>query len=277
MRRFALRIAASLGLVTLACAGARLRPAPAPHAIATSINDEMSVRELGHQAYLVTLEKLYASNVLVVGMPERTVVICSSPYDDESTMALVGWIRRTLKPRRIIAINTHFHPDGTGGNDAYVREGVETYASDLTQALLRERGERVRDQTAAGLSDPERRSRVARMRVVPAAHTFDAHRGLSFAIGGEEVRVVYPGPAHSPDNVVVHFPRRRLLFGGCMIRSDRSIGYKGDADLGHWEAAVRSVQGLAADVVIPGHGAPGGPELFALTIDTVRVAVAPHE
>jgi hypothetical protein len=57
-----------------------------------------------------------------------------------------------------------------------------------------------------------------------------------------------------------------------MIKSSRSIGYVGHADLAHWEEAVEIARGLGPRVVVPGHGAPSGPELFDLTISVVREA-----
>ena len=128
----------------------------------------------------------------------------------------------------------------------------------------------------AGLSDPALGARVQRTRVVPAAHTFPEREGMTLTIAGETVRVVHPGPGHTADNLVVHFPRRDLLFGGCMIKNGDSIGFIGDADLDHWEASVRAVEPLTARVVVPGHGPIGGPELLANTIRLVRAARPPR-
>jgi glyoxylase-like metal-dependent hydrolase (beta-lactamase superfamily II) len=264
----------SLALVAAAaCSGSRPPPA-APHITGElRIDRELVAREVAPGAYVVTQVPFHASNVLVVRMPDRTVVVCSSPFETEGTRALLGWVERTLHPRRIVAINTHFHLDGSGGNAAYQAAGVETVASTQTAALIAERGPALRAASAESFEDPALRARVERVAMVAPRRTFDPARGLTLRFGGEEVRVIYPGPAHSPDNVVVHFPARRLLFGGCMIKaSGASIGYTGDADLGHWEAAVHSLEPLAPRVVVPGHGAVGGPELFAATVAIVRAA-----
>jgi hypothetical protein len=74
---------------------------------------------------------------------------------------------------------------------------------------------------------------------------------------------------------VVYFPTRGILFGGCMIKGGHTIGNTADADLGHWEAAVQSVEGLGARVVVPGPGPVGGPELFQNMIAVVRAAQSP--
>lgn len=270
-----------LGLLTaLACSGGaerspgRPQQPPAPRLEGEiRIDAELVAREVAPGAYVVTHVPFHASNVLVVRMPDQTVVICSSPFETEGTRALLGWITSTLHPRQLVAINTHFHLDGTGGNAAYAAAGVETIASSQTAALIATRGAALRAASAESFADPALRARVEHVELVAPRRTFDPARGLTLVFGGEEIRIIYPGPAHSPDNVVVHFPARHLLFGGCMIKATgASIGYTGDADLGHWEAAVRTLEPLAPRVVVPGHGEVGGPELFAATIAIVRAA-----
>ncbi len=234
------------------------------------IDPELTVQRIARDAFLVTHEPAFDSNVLVVRMSDGTVVLCSSPFDTEATRIMLRWLRSVFSPGRILAINVHFHPDGTAGNEAYSEAGVQTYATDLTQRLLAKRGAQTRDGAAAALNDPALAARVRGTRIVAAEHTFKASKGVTFNIGGEAVHVIYPGPAHSPDNVVVYFPARGILFGGCMIKTGDAIGNIADADLGHWEAAVRSVERLESRLVVPGHGPVGGPELFENTIKVVR-------
>jgi glyoxylase-like metal-dependent hydrolase (beta-lactamase superfamily II) len=212
------------------------------------------------------------ANILVVRMPDGTLVLCSSPYDTEATRAMVQRLRRRFQPPRMVAINVHFHPDGAAGNAGYALEGVETYGSDLTAAALSRRGPEVWQETAraAGASA---RTRILNTPIVVAARAFHATEGLRLDFGGESVQVFYPGAGHSPDNAVVYFPSRRLLFGGDLIRAAQAgAGYRGDADLARWPAAVQTVSRFSFDVVIPGHGSPGGRELLAHTLRVVAEA-----
>lgn len=256
-----------------ACGSHPARPTATREAGTLRIDSELAVTKVARDAWVVTDEPFFSSNVLVVRMPDGTVVFCSSPADTKATRVLVRWVRDRLSPKSMIAINTHFHLDGTGGNEAYSELGVVTYASDMTQALLREKGLAVQKGAAEGLNE-EKQRRILETKVVPAANSFSAHEGLTLTFGGETVRVVYPGPAHAPDNVLVHFPGRELLFGGCMIRSSRSIGYTGHADLAHWEAAVNVARALHPSVVVPGHGPVSGSDLLDLTVSVVRKARA---
>lgn len=237
------------------------------------IDEELAVRALALDTYLVVHEPFVAANVLVAKMPDGTVVICSSPFETEASRALVRWIKAKLSPTRIVAVNTHFHFDGTGGNEAYRELGVEIYASTHTLSLLKAKGAALQADTAQQFRAIER-ERMLAMKIAYADHSFDESAGLTWTFGGEEVRVLYPGPAHSADNVVVFFPARGVLFGGCMIKGSPSVGFVGDADLEHWEAAVDAVRELRPRVVVPGHGPVGGAELFDLTTSVVRRARA---
>lgn len=55
--------------------------------------------------------------------------------------------------------------------------------------------------------------------------------------------------------------------------ASKEVGFIGDADLSHWQAAVEIARGLAPRIVVPGHGPTGGPELFDLTVSAVRDAL----
>jgi glyoxylase-like metal-dependent hydrolase (beta-lactamase superfamily II) len=207
------------------------------------INDQLAVKEAAPETYVVTDKAFYDSNILVAVMENRQVLIASSPFETAGATALIEWIHDKFSPTKIVAINTHFHADGTGGNEAFNRAGVETWASEQTQKLHAHTG-------------------------VPASKTFKQDDGMELNFGEEKVKVVYPGPAHSPDNIVVYFPKRDLLFAGCMIRETdaKSLGNTHDADLKHWAESARKLQAFSANTVVPGHGRYGGPELIDHTI-----------
>jgi glyoxylase-like metal-dependent hydrolase (beta-lactamase superfamily II) len=234
----------------------------------------VSVRELAPDVFVAVVDSPNQSsaNVLFVKARDGSVVICSSAYDTETTRALVRHVRASLHPTRILAINTHFHGDGTGGNEGYAAEGVETYASDHTIALQAARGTAGIEGMARYVEsdNPALAARVRATHVVAARHVFHEVEGLTFDLGGEAVRVLFVGGGHSADNLVVHFADRGVLFGGCMVRSHPGLGNTADADLEHWAASAEAALVLAPRLVIPGHGEPGGSELLTTTAAAVR-------
>ena len=80
------------------------------------------------------------------------------------------------------------------------------------------------------------------------------------------VELFYPGAAHSTDNLVVYVPSANVLYGGCAVHelSSTSAGNVADADLAEWPTSVERIQKHypEAEVVIPGHGLPGGLDLL---------------
>lgn len=235
------------------------------------IAEGLWVRSIAPSAWVVTQEFAHNANTLVVRMSDGTVVFCSSPFDSNTTRVLVSWVQKTLQPTRMMAINTHWHLDGTGGNAAYHEAGVTTLASKQTVALATARGERLRDSAAEDLA-ADLAASVRATPIVPAIQTFDEAQGITLTLGDQRVAVVYPGAAHSQDNVVVYFPRQQLLFGGCALKVGNSIGYLGDASLATWETALGVMRGFGARVVVPGHGETGGPEIIENTLRLVREA-----
>jgi metallo-beta-lactamase class B len=72
----------------------------------------------------------------------------------------------------------------------------------------------------------------------------------------------------------VWLPGQAVLFGGCFMRARAatSLGFIGDADLAAWPRSLESTRAAfpAVRVIVPGHGQPGGPELFDHTLELLR-------
>jgi hypothetical protein len=75
----------------------------------------------------------------------------------------------------------------------------------------------------------------------------------------------------SLDNIVVWFPGPKILFGGCLVKSEAAtdLGNTADADLASWPRAVKAVLDRypTAALVVPGHGAVGTTAALTHTID----------
>nr|WP_204376227.1 subclass B1 metallo-beta-lactamase GMB-1 [Citrobacter freundii]QXI66703.1 GMB-1 [Serratia marcescens]QXI66747.1 GMB-1 [Raoultella planticola]QKF95688.1 subclass B1 metallo-beta-lactamase GMB-1 [Citrobacter freundii]QXO83654.1 GMB-1 [Citrobacter freundii]UCK92102.1 GMB-1 [Citrobacter freundii] len=241
-----------------------------------AFDEQFAVKELAKDTYQVTDKFYHDSNVLVARMPDGTVVIASSPFETVGAQLMMDWIKEKWDPKRIVAVNTHFHSDGTGGNEAYKQAGAEIWASDLTWRLHRQSTKKDQQALADGFkSKPELRDRILKRKTVHANRTFKSKEGKIFDFGGEKVELIFPGEGHTSDNSVVYLPQRKVLFGGCLIRSAKhDIGYLGDAVVKPWAETVRNVQKLKPEIVIPGHGPVGGPELLTRTIDLAEKEAA---
>ena len=192
---------------------------------------------------------IYPSNGLIVRDGDGLLLV-DTAWGTEGTIALLAAIETEIGLPVRRALSTHFHDDRVGGVDALRAAGVPTFATPRTRRLAEAEHNEVPARALDGLSEP----------------------GDAVRLG--PVEVFYPGAGHAPDNLVVYVPQGRVLFGGCAIheRSRQSAGNVADADLEAWPVSVQRVQERYpdADVVVPGHGIPGGRELLDHTIAIVR-------
>ena len=192
----------------------------------------------------------FLSNGLIARDQDGTLTLIDTAWGVEPTRALLDWMERQLGGLPARAIVTHFHDDSMGGTPVLAERGVEIVGSAVTLEVGRESG-------------------IPLPRPIPGLA-----RGEGVTVGS--VEVFDPGPGHSPDNLVVWLPDHRVLYGGCAVRPGESAGpgNTSDADLEHWPQAMRNIQNRYPDisVVVPSHGAPGGPELLEHTIRVVRPA-----
>ncbi len=215
------------------------------------VSPDLQVREIRPGVFLHTSWRPLAdgtrfpSNGLVVREGDGLLLV-DTAWGEPATEQLLGWIDATLRLPVKRAIATHFHDDRLGGAPVLARRGVRLAAHPLTRELAEKQGLTVLLDLLAGLAEP----------------------GSTATVGSAEV--LYPGPGHARDNVVVWLPESRVAFGGCMIRAlaATGLGNVADADLPAWPDSVRraAVRYGTAEVVVPGHGDPGGPELFDHTL-----------
>lgn len=208
---------------------------------------ELEMRPLAEGVYVHTSYKdlpgigPFPSNGLVV-VRGRKALLIDTAWPLEATPQLLQWIEEKGYELDHVLV-THFHDDRSSGLPFLHARGVSSFASARTNTLLKAQGE------------------------TRAQHGFED--GLP-AHWREHVSVYFPGAGHSVDNHVVWLPEQGILFGGCLVRNaeTQSMGNTADAELRHWAGSIRNLleRFPAARIVVPGHGAPGGPELLQHTL-----------
>ncbi len=195
------------------------------------------------------------SNGLVVAAAGEALLINTAWGEDPdaSTEAVLAETAQRAGATVRRAVFTHYHDDSIAGIEALRQAGIPAYATTQTADLM----------AAEGWARPDS---------LLASAEGDA---WTLHYGGREVEVFFAGPGHTTDNVVVYVPDARVLYGGCLIRpgESESPGNTSDADVDAWAetvARVRSRYAGRVDVVVPTHGAPGGPELLDHTIRLIE-------
>jgi peptidoglycan/xylan/chitin deacetylase (PgdA/CDA1 family) len=245
----------------------RARFGGAPPDGPVAIGNDLTVRELSPGVAVVTHEAPFPSNTLVAAVDDA-LVISGSPFTTGATETLLAWARVRFGRGALTVVHSHFHGDGgTAGTVAYRAAGAAVYSSDRTRELLETRGAAVKALTLRSIEDSATRAAVDATPWLAGDHDFPLARGITLG----PAQVVFPGAAHSPDNVVVWIPRLGVLFGGCMVRAD-TLGNLSDADLAAWPKAVARLRELRPTFVVPGHGTRFDPGLLDRTDELVCAA-----
>ncbi|MET0397304.1 MAG: subclass B1 metallo-beta-lactamase [Longimicrobiaceae bacterium] len=239
---------APLLLAALALAGCAPRATGDP-AAEVRLADDVSVRRIAPGLWVhTTVGTVGGSEVPANGMlleTEGGSLLVDTGWDERQGRLLMDWAAGTLGRPVRRAVVTHSHRDRTGGAMALRRAGVPVSGLAATARL---------SGADAGIGA------IAGLESAPAAL--------------EGAEVFFPGAGHTPDNVVVYFPRQRVLFGGCLVKADTAttVGNVADADVPGWPGALARVRQRypAMATVVPGHGAVSGPGALRVTETVVR-------
>ncbi len=81
---------------------------------------------------------------------------------------------------------------------------------------------------------------------------------MTVTLGGKSVELIYLGLSHSDNMIVMHFPEERALYTVDFV-SVKRLPYKNlsDAYMPEWIDAVRQVEAMDFDILVPGHGPVG--------------------
>jgi len=159
--------------------------------------------------------------------------------------------RITPKPVQFL-LNTHFHYDHTGGNEAFGKDGALIVAHDNVRRRMST------DQliVMVGSSSPQPASPKVALPVVTVSSE------LRFHINGDEVHAFHAPRAHTDGDLIVHFRNSDIVhmgdtfFNGFYPFIDVSSGGSAEGMI----AAADRVLALAGDKtrIIPGHGPLAG-------------------
>ena len=201
------------------------------------LSAELQIRQIAEDTFLVTHSFPWPANSLIVRYPSQLIIWVDTPYSDRATEQVWQWIKAELGDERLIEINTGFHNDNLGGNGFLYTKSIAVYGSTSTARLLTTCAEKTRKQLLNLLKKPELKKyymAYSKANYFPPDHLFDIQPDERIVFFKGLCEIYYPGPSHSKDNLMVYFPDKKLLFGGCAVKSmnSKSLGFTGDADLG---------------------------------------------
>jgi cyclase len=232
--------------------------------------------EAGNIAFLVT-----DAGVLVVDAGD-------SPACGRTIMEKIREV--TAQPVRFIAL-THCHSDHCFGLQVFPAETLiiaqenlpqnqKLYTADIKAALeklpgrLAEIKENIRKlgkkKTSQRAKEEEQLKKAeenlafyGQLQIVPPHILF--HDKLVLQLGGETIEIIYPGPAHTNDNVLVYFPGQKVIHMGDMVfnKFHPYIDWEIGSNTANWIVQLKKTANWQLGKVIPGHGAVAGKETLA--------------
>jgi metallo-beta-lactamase class B len=196
-----------------------------------------------HRSYELYSDIKTPSNGLII-IGDKSVVVVDTAWNNQETEQILEYINVAIKKKIVACIITHSHQDRAGGLTVIQNKDIPIYMTDETNKLLSQK-------------------------YIYNKIKFGVNRFDSVII-----EIEYFGPAHSPDNIVLYYPKEKVLFGGCIVKSLNSttIGNITDSDLLNWPIVITKLKLKYSDtkIVIPGHGDLGGYELLEHTFELVK-------
>jgi cyclase len=213
-----------------------------PASVSAQAGARIATTDLGG----ATLFQGAGGNVIALPGPDGALMIDGGRAANAD--ALLAAVRSTTKTTRVhTLINTHWHPDQTGANEAVGRSGGVIFAHEKTKTFLSNTV-----YAAIGF-----KSRVPPL-PEPGRPTRTTRGDGSMTFGGQQIDYGYMPAAHTDGDLYVHLPKMNLLVVGGVVSAEEwpLLDYLNGAWLG---GRVRALERLATLVrpdtrVVPATG-----------------------
>ena len=156
---------------------------------------------------------------------------------DPINAAAAAWLKKEIAARfgqevRYL-IYSHDHRDHIAGGEVFSDTAIVVAHANTKRAIIGEK----------------------RPTAVPDVTFTDR---MTIELGGKVVELIYPGPSHSDNLIVMNFPAERTLFVVDSI-SIRRVGFRdlSDSYFPSWIDAIKRVEAMDFDILAPGHGPLG--------------------
>lgn len=190
--------------------------------VSAQADKKLQIEHLSGNFYVYTTYNTYqdakvrANGVYLV--TKKGVVLFDTPWDTTQFQPLLDSIQLKHQKKVIMAFATHWHSDKTAGLEYYKQLGISTYTTQLTDELSKKNNAKRADFLMAN--------------------------DTSFAVDQYQFETYYPGEGHTKDNIVIWFPKEKILLGGCLIKGakDKNLGFLGDGNSQEYANTLLKVQ-----------------------------------
>ena len=133
------------------------------------------------------------------------------------------------------------------GANYWREQGVEIIAHENTATKIKRKGQAILERMQRG-----RKDKAAHTQIVQPDRTFSDK--LVIELGDKQIELLYFGPAHEHDDIILWLPEEQLLITGDLAFHQRLLPISDNTDTLAWLDAWEKLAALNARIVIPGHG-----------------------
>jgi cyclase len=151
------------------------------------------------------------------------------------------------KPIRYV-INTHYHLDHSFGNSEFEKLGAVIIAHENCKKDIENKGEAaLKNVKGYGLSDAD----MEGTKIAIPSLTFRDRMGID--LGDQKIELIYAGPSHSDDSIIIYLPDKKVLFAGDILFTEYHP-FIADGNLEGWGKVLDNIMVMDITKIIPGHG-----------------------
>jgi cyclase len=188
-----------------------------------------------------------AGGNIAVQTGEEGVLVVDTGLAQDSGKVLAAIKTLSDKPIRWV-INTHFHPDHTGGNEAVAKAGARTQGGPAE--ILAHENVLTRMSAPAGKQTPTQTSSAG----WPTDTYFPDEKDIFF--NGEAVMLYHEPMAHTDGDSIVFFRRSDVVVAGDVFVTT-SYPYIDQANGGSIQGEINALNRIL-DITVPAHEQEGG-------------------
>ena len=178
------------------------------------------------------------ANSTFITTKEGVIVIDTRGSVSEAEAVLKAIREKTDQPV-VYVFNSHFHPENNSGNAAFKSTKTIISHRRAQAMMIIDAAEEKRDITPPNLSFKKK---------------------LDLMLGQYHIKVFHPGRAHTDGDLYLYIPKWRIIITGGMV-NNQIIPFVGDGYIESWITALKHMENLDAEVIVPGHGNVGGKPL----------------
>jgi cyclase len=191
-----------------------------------SANASALTHKIGPDLYAYISENDASANSTFL-VSDQGILVVDTGLNAQEGRKLLDEVRKISQAPVRWIVNTHYHPDHRGGNSV-VGPGAAIISTAFTRSQL-----------------PSSAPDYALNETIGA-------KGLTLYVGGHEVRIYHPGPAHTRGDLVVYFPDEHAISTGDLFLNN-SCPAMDEGDMENWIAALNQMLDLSVEHVVPGH------------------------